>query len=151
MNASWRQFEAEAPEFAAFVRQRIDDHGLAFLATLAADGSPRISGLEPVFAGDHLWLAMMPNSVKGADLRRDGRFALHNASIDKDVARGDVKIHGVATLSSERGGDGSPDVGAEADLFRASLSRVSSIQVRDNHLVIRTWKPGAGVVTRRRQ
>jgi hypothetical protein len=39
MTASWQQFAAEARDFADFVRQRIDDHGLALLATLSADGS----------------------------------------------------------------------------------------------------------------
>lgn len=145
MSASWRSFEEEAPDFARYVRGRIEQHGLGLLATIAADGAPRISGIEPVFSGGHLWFGMMPGSVKGRDLRRDGRFALHNATTDKEVTEGDVKIHGVATLVDDRGAPGIPDVGAEADLFRADLTRVASIRVATDHLVIEVWRPGRAV------
>lgn len=151
MTASWHDFEDQAPDLAAHVRGRIQQHGLALLATLAADGAPRISGIEPIFHGDHLWLAMMPDSVKGRDLHRDGRFALHNATIDKDVTEGDVKIHGVALPSVTRDGPGTPDVGQDAELFHTALTRVASIAVDDDHLVIRTWRPGQPVLTRTRR
>ena len=44
---SWRIFETEAAPLAQLVRARIEAHGLALLATLRRDGSPRISGIEP--------------------------------------------------------------------------------------------------------
>jgi len=81
--ASWTEVAVSAPELAADVRGRFEAHGLALLATVRADGAPRISGIEPLFAGDHLWLGMMEGSRKGADLRREPRFALHSATIDK--------------------------------------------------------------------
>ena len=149
MTARWRDFQSRAPELATFVRQRIEQHGVALLATLAADGFPRISGIEPIFTDDDLWLGMMPKSVKGRDLRRDGRLALHNATIDKDVKEGDVKISGVAVPVEGRH---PPDfeVGSDAELFRVDLVRASSLRVAGNHLVIETWRPGQEVVTRRR-
>lgn len=147
MTTAWNDFEHQAPHLADHVRDRLQRHGLALLATLAADGSPRISGIEPVFQGDHLWLAMMPDSVKGRDLRRDGRLALHNATIDKDVTHGDVKIHGVAVGANDRDQPGTPDVGADAELFHVDLTRVASIRVDTDHLVIRTWRPGQAVRT----
>lgn len=150
MTAPWSRFVTEAPEFARAVRGRIEEHGLAFLATLAADGSPRISGLEPIFFDGELWLAMMPRSVKGKDLRRDGRFALHNASVDKDVSQGDVKINGVAAIAQRHRAARIPEVGPEADLFGVDLTRVSSVRVSDGHLVIDMWRPGGSVVTRKR-
>lgn len=149
MTVGWSEFAAQAPDFAQFVRGRIEEHGLALLATLAADGSPRISGIEPMFTAGDLWLGMMPNSVKGRDLRRDGRLALHNATIDKDVAHGDVKIFGVAVPVDE-GRPPQLEIGGEADLFRVDLVRVSSVRVGGDHLVIETWRPGRGVETRRR-
>lgn len=148
--ATWQDFDREAPEFAAFVRSRIEEHGLALLATLRADGSPRISGLEPLFSGDQLWFGMMLDSVKGADLRRDGRFALHNATIDKDVAKGDVKVNGIAVLVEDRSEAGVPDLGQDADLFAAQLTSVSSVRVGGDHLVLESWRPGQGVTSRKR-
>ena len=150
MGTSWGDFQREAADFAAYVRGRFEEHGLGLLATLARDGSPRISGLEPIFFDQDLWLGMMPDSVKGRDLRRDGRFALHNATIDKDVTLGDVKIQGLAVLVTRREEPGTPSVGHEADLFRAELRRVSSVQVAGDHLLIRTWRPGHPVSARER-
>ncbi len=157
---SWRQFAQEAPELAALARARFDAHGLALLATLRADGSPRISGLEPVFAGGELWLGMMPRSVKGADLRRDGRFALHSATIDKTVRHGDAKINGVAHPVSDPAEIGRfVDAVAEqtgyhadgADVFRCEVMAVAVVRVEHDELVISSWRPGAPTEVVRRQ
>ena len=65
--ASWSQVEAAAPELAERVKERFDATGLGLLATLRTDGSPRISGIEPLFALDELWLGMMHGSRKAAE------------------------------------------------------------------------------------
>jgi hypothetical protein len=150
MTATWHAFAQEAPELAAFVRSRFEATGLALLATIRADGSPRISGLEPVFHDGELWLAMMPDSVKSADLRRDGRFALHNATTDTDVSEGDVKVNGIATFVADRSRSGVPDLGLAADLFTTTLSSVSTIRVGDRELIIDSWRPGHGTTRRTR-
>ncbi len=93
---TWGDFEHEAPELAGRVQARFDDTGLALVATLRADGSPRISGWEPLFADGQLWLGSMPESRKLADVRRDPRLTLHNATADKNVAQGDATISGRA-------------------------------------------------------
>jgi len=144
VSASWSGFEREAPELARFVRKRIEDHGLAIVATLAADGSPRISAVEPFFHGEDLWIGSMPGSLMGRDLKRDPRFAMHNATIDKDVQDGDVKLNGAAVLVTERP-EGMPVIPPDADRFRLELTRVSSLRVAGDHLVIQTWKPGQPV------
>ena len=150
MSTFWKDFENEQPDFAKFARSRFEQHGLGLLATLMPDGAPRISGLEPIFHGDHLWLALMPGSVKGKDLKRDGRFALHNATIDKDVREGDVKIHGKAIRLQPGDGFVPPEVGMEAELFYVDLKRVASIRVDIDHLVITSWRPGHPLVERQR-
>ena len=94
--SSWRDLEGAAPELAAAIEQRFADHKHALLATLRRDGSPRISGIETTFRNGELWLAMMPDSTKTADLRRDPRFALHAAPIDLELVDGDAKINGRA-------------------------------------------------------
>src|SRR5689334_6568746 len=93
---TWADFAAQAPDLATQVAARLDAYGLALLATLRADGSPRISGIEPLVSHGELWFGMMPGSRKVADLERDPRFALHSATIDKNVAERDVKLSGRA-------------------------------------------------------
>ena len=159
---TWQDFAAQAPDLAAFAEARLEAHGLAFLATVRADGSPRISGLEPLVTDGQLWLGMMPGARKVADLERDPRFALHNASADKAVTDGDVKISGRAVPVAE----GSPDMVAfpaafaaangyepppgPINLFVADLTEVSSIRPAGDHLLIEWWHPGDGPHTTKR-
>jgi len=151
---TWNDFAEQAPDLAKLVAERIEAHGLALLATIRADGSPRISGLEPLIHDGQLWLGMMPGSRKVADLQRDPRFALHNATVDKGVTDGDVKINGRVVEVP----DGSPAMAsfraafAEASgygaapeamvLFTADLTGVSSLRPAGDHLVIEWWHPG---------
>lgn len=146
----------EAAALARLARQRVEATGLAMVATLRADGSPRISGLEPLFAHGELWLAMMPGSRKAADLRRDPRFALHNATVDKEVARGDAKIEGRALEVTDAASEqafrtafaattGHPVPDGPMALFRADVHRVTVVRPEGDHLSIDTWSPEAGL------
>ena len=153
--ASWAEVEAAAPELAGRVRTRFERHGLGLLATLRRDGGPRISGIEPLFAGE-LWLGMMDRSRKGADLRRDPRLALHSATEDKNVAEGDAKVSGRAVLVDDPGdlarfqaefaaftGYGPPP--GPMDLFRVDVREVSFLRPGGDHLVIEWWRQGEPV------
>ncbi len=104
---TWDEIAADAPALAAKVRARFEATGLAFIATLRKDGSPRISGIEPLFAAGELWLGMMDDSLKAHDLLRDPRLALHSASEDKQVANGDAKLTGRAVPAGTTTSSGS--------------------------------------------
>ncbi len=90
--SSWSEVKVAAPELAASVEERFEAHGLALMATLRRDGSPRISGVELLFAAGELWLGMMPDSRKARDLERDPRLALHSATTDKEVREGVAEV-----------------------------------------------------------
>src|SRR5687767_9790402 len=110
---AWRDVEREAPDLAQRVRVLFDARRHKTIATLRVDGSPRISGIEAVFADGELTFGSMPHARKGADLRRDPRFALHSATVDPvDGAEaqwpGEAKVAGRVVHT---GGDG-------ADMFR---------------------------------
>ncbi len=76
----WKTFTQQAPELAAFGKARFSS-GVAYLATVRADGSPRVHPVTPII-GEQLFLFMEPTSPKGDDLRRDDRYALHCAVED---------------------------------------------------------------------
>src|ERR687890_1233267 len=98
--ASWHQVEQAEPDFAQRGRELFDAHKHKTIATLRADGSPRISGIEASFEDGELTFGSMSRARKGADLRRDPRFALHSATVDPpDYAQaaqwpGEAKISG---------------------------------------------------------
>jgi hypothetical protein len=143
--ASWSEFEAEAPELAARVRERLDAHGHKTIATIRRDGAPRISGTETELSDGELWIGSMLNALKARDLQRDPRFALHSASEDPDVWKGDAKLAGVAEEVS------APD--GTSHRFRLDLQEVSTVGLTEDRraLVIELWKPGEGVRTMERE
>jgi hypothetical protein len=151
---SWAKFEAEAPELAARVRERLEAHGHKTIATLRRDGSPRISGTEAQFKDGDLWIGSMWRAVKALDLRRDPRFALHSASEDPDVWAGDAKVAGSAEEVTDPAmvlEMNSPEVG-KSHLFRLDITEASSVSLSEDRkaLVIEVWTPREGVRTFRR-
>jgi len=156
--ASWAAFTAEESDLAAVVRGRFAAHRHALLATLDRSGAPRISGLEVHFWHGELWLAMMPGSVKVADLRRDPRFALHGAPLDLDLTEGDAKVRGravevsdpatIAAFARSLPQGAAPPTGIV--LFRAEIASVSLVAAapKRDRLIVATWRPGKPVVRR---
>jgi hypothetical protein len=104
---AWQGVEQAAPEFAQRVRALFDAHKHKTIATLRADGSPRISGIEAVFEDGELVVGSMPNARKGADLRRDPRFALHSATVDP-VEGSEAQWPGEAKISGRAIAAGPP-------------------------------------------
>ena len=148
---SWATFAVEAPDLAEKVRDRFAHHKHLLLATLRADGSPRISGIEIWFWGDDAWFGMMPNSAKGADLDRDSRFELHSAPTDLDLQEPDARIRGRAVRIEDEATIAEfaatlphpdPPPGGMA-LYRIELSGAVLVGVEGEELVIETWRPGS--------
>lgn len=84
--ARWSDLEQEAPELAAGGARLLQQYGLglAFLATIRADGGPRLHPFCPILTDGSLW-GFIGESPKLHDLRRDGRFAIHSfPSPDRD-------------------------------------------------------------------
>ena len=140
---AWREFEAAEPEFAQRVRTLFDARRHKTMATLRADGSPRISGIETKFDDGELTFGSMPNARKGADLRRDPRVALHSATIDPvDGSEadwpGEAKIAGRAIDTGEG--------------FRVDLAEVVHTHLNEaaTLLVVEWWTPGEGLRTAER-
>jgi hypothetical protein len=155
--STWAEFEHEAPDLATTVHSRLSASRHSILGTLRADGSPRLTGLEVHFGEGQLWLAMMPDSRKADDLRRDPRFALHSAP-DVELVDGDAKVAGRAFLVTdddtvarfvERLPMELPPSGMA--LFRADLTDASLARVEDDFMVIDIWRPGAPPRQVRRQ
>lgn len=77
--ASWSEFASDEPRLADAIRALIQQYGpgLGYLATVRADGGPRVHPVSPVITDDGLFCFIV-DSPKRRDLERDGRYALHS-------------------------------------------------------------------------
>jgi hypothetical protein len=90
---TWAQFVAEAAGLVSVVErlwpgilaldrgesppQGVPSFTISYLATVRADGSPRLHPFCPIVAGGRLLAAIPRSSPKGQDLRRDSRCVIH--------------------------------------------------------------------------
>lgn len=99
---SWASFAADEERLADFVRDPL--HGrVAYLATVAPSGAPRVHPVTPVIDGPRLLVFMEPTSPKGHDLQRDGRYALHCGVEDTRGGKGEVLIRGTGATPPPAG------------------------------------------------
>jgi hypothetical protein len=102
----WNRFAEEQPGLAALGRQRLGQQrlggpGVVLIGTVRADGTARISPVEPLFWGDDLWLSMLWGSRKAADLRRDQRVLVHSIVVAPEGTGGEYKLRGRASAEDD--------------------------------------------------
>jgi hypothetical protein len=147
--ASWTEFEAAAPEFAARVRSLMKSRKHLTMATLRRDGSPRISGTEVEFAKGQLHIGSMPRAMKAMDLQRDPRVAIHGPTEDPPSGapaawKGEAKIAGTATEVES----GDPAHRFIIDVQEAVITHLNDAGDR---LVVESWSPTRGLRTFERE
>ena len=137
--AAWKEVEQSEPEFARRVRELFDAGRHKTIATIRADGSPRISGIECEFADGELRFGSMTEARKGADLKRDARFALHGPTVHPEEGKesewpGEAKIAGRA-------------VSADGETYVTDITEVVITALDDaaTKLVIEWWTPERGL------
>jgi len=142
--ARWAEVEREVPELAARVQQLFGRGVNKTLATVRADGAPRISGTELQFEGGEVTLGMMGGSRKLADVRRGPRVAIHSPTVDATTKDwpGDAKLAGLL-VAVPPPGEGAI---AEAGYFRLDVTEVvvTSVDQAKGLLIVEAWHPGRG-------
>lgn len=152
--ASWQEFETAEPEFASRVKELFELGRHKTIATLRRDGSPRISGIECQFQNGQLGFGSMPDSVKGRDLRRDPRFALHGPTFHPEHGResewpGEAKISGRARAIESA----DPAASAAGEIFVADIESVVLTCLNEDatKLLVEFWTPTSGIRRRERE
>jgi len=97
----WAEMESVQPRLAGLGRRRLLEPGVLLVATIRGDGTPRVSPVEPVVLDGTLWLSMMWQSKKVADLVRDPRLLVHVVT-SRDGGEGEFKIRGTARSERDR-------------------------------------------------
>jgi hypothetical protein len=122
------------------------------MATLRADGSPRISGTEVAFTDGQVVLGSMPGARKARDLQRDPRVSVHSPTVDPpeddpSAWTGEAKL---AAQAVEQAVERDTGTGQGPHTFFLDLTEVVHTRVVGDRLVIRSWHPGRGVEERSR-
>lgn len=146
----WREIEESEPAFAARVRQLFDAGRHKTIATLRADGSPRISGIECEFDDGEVRFGSMTGARKGADLRRDPRFALHGPTFHPVEGKeaewpGEAKIAGRAVPAgavAPEEGDAPAGEAFTADILEVVITHLDPAATK---LVVEWWTSEGGL------
>lgn len=131
------------------------------MATVRADGSPRLSPVEPLLWRDDLWLSMGWGSQKARDLHRDPQILVHSVVTNRDGTDGEYKLRGRAMSETETAVQSDyarevadrlgwrPEVG-KFHLFWIDVLDVTFIRWDDatNDQYITRWPSGAEFVRR---
>ena len=143
---AWQDIARAEPEFAQRVRVLFDAHRHKTIATVRAGGAPRISGIEASFESGELVFGSMKDARKGADLRRDPRFALHSATVDP-VEGSEAQWPGEAKISGRAVPAGPVSEGPEGEQFRADITEVvhTHLNPQATLLVVEWWMPAQGL------
>ncbi len=148
---AWNAIEHAEPEFAERVRRLFAAGRHKTIATLRADGSPRISGIECEFTDGDLRFGSMTGARKGADLKRDPRFALHGPTFHPEEGNenqwpGEAKIAGRAILAGPITTDEVTEQ-PDGEMFTADISEVviTGLNADATKLVVESWTPEQGL------
>jgi len=149
---AWKDIVQADPEFAERVQRLFDAGRHKTIATVRADGSPRISGIECEFKDGELCFGSMAGARKGADLRRDPRFALHGPTFHPEEGKesewsGEAKIAGRATPTGPVVADGANEA-PDGEMFVADINEVvvTGLNAEATKLVVESWTPERGFV-----
>jgi hypothetical protein len=148
---AWREFEQAEPEFAGRVRRLLDAGRHKTIATVRGDGSPRISGIECEITEGELRFGSMIGARKGADLKRDPRFALHGPTFHPAEGKegewpGEAKVTGRAIFRGPLTTD-KPSEQPDGEMFVADLTEVviTGLNADATKLVVESWTPERGL------
>jgi hypothetical protein len=87
----------ENPALAEVGQKRLNGR-VCYLATVRANGAPRVHPVTPIIGQGRLFIFMEPTSPKGKDIVRDGRYALHCGVEDKEGGGGEFYVWGTGRL-----------------------------------------------------
>ncbi|MEZ4617925.1 MAG: hypothetical protein R2867_20785 [Caldilineaceae bacterium] len=95
---TWQEFAQQAPALANFGKERFGG-GVAYLATVRADGGPRVHPVTPIIGEQlsSLWSQPHPK----ARICSDGRYTLHCAVENSSGGSGEFYVRGIGTLTND--------------------------------------------------
>lgn len=158
---NWSELERRQPKLADLGRQHLLNPGVVLVATIRRDGTPRLSPVEPFIMDGDLWLSMLWQSTKAADLTRDPRILVHSVVTSRNGEDGELKVRGQARSEKDSGVQRRyADAVAQAlgwkpepghfHLFAVDIDHLSYLRYDDStgDQYVTQWPPGREYVRR---
>jgi hypothetical protein len=156
----WDDLAQQQPKLKQRGRASLLDPGVVLIGTIRADGTPRISPVEPLVMDGELWLSMLHGSQKAKDLMRDPRILIHSIVTNRDGEEGEFKIRGTAIVEAQPeiheryAGEVAASLGWEPvpghfHLFRVEFDSIVYIRYEDGDQFVTSWPPGKEQVRRK--
>lgn len=154
---TWQEFAARDPQLAADGERVLLLHpeptapaqaGLAYLATIRADGGPRVHPIAPVLYDGRLFAFILRDSPKRSDLLRDGRYALHSFPYPlEDFSAEEFYLAGHAELVSDAAiraavAERCGDRAERGEVFELRVERAMHRAAQWNPPAYRSWRAG---------
>lgn len=146
---SWRTLSAADPELAAAGEDMLRAFSVGYLATLRADGSPRITPVSVTLHDGGLYVFLIASTPKARALARDGRYALHafpRPWSDDGWHDEEFSVAGVATEVLDSGlraavaAAHNDSAGEDHRLFELGIGRAFHRRRTAGGLVRRSWR-----------
>ena len=146
--ATWAEFAGAEPEMAAIGAALLKKHGLGYLATVRADGSPRVHPVCPFIIDGRVFVATQHTSPKARDQLRDPRYVLHLLpgeddeefrfrgrvrAVTDEAERAMVREHGPHFVTVD-------DVYFEYDIEQAATAYWVNVGQPGTYAVRRAWR-----------
>jgi Pyridoxamine 5'-phosphate oxidase len=145
---SWGELQ---PAIAGPGRDLLERRGLAVLATLRADGRPRLGPVEAHVAGGRLLVGVMPRSLKARDLERDPRCTLQTVVADPDSGEPELKLYcrAVSAAGEPPGAWWTGRPPAEVRVYELQVDEAALVEwnLADAEMTVTSWSPSRGLRT----
>jgi hypothetical protein len=130
---------------------RADLLGFAYLATMRADGRPRISPVEAHVWDGQLLIGVMPRSLKARDLARDPRCTLQSVVAGPDSGEPELKLYcrAVEARGEPAGAWWTGRTPADVLVYELEVEEAALVEwnLESGLMTVTSWSPSRGVQT----
>jgi pyridoxamine 5'-phosphate oxidase-like protein len=124
------------------------------LATLRADGRPRLGPVEAHLADGRLLIGVMPRSLKARDLERDPRCTLQSVVADPDSGEPELKLYcrAVPSHGEPAGAWWAGRAPADVRVHELEIDEAALVEwnLARGEMTVTSWSPARGTRTARR-
>ena len=140
---SWGELQLASPDIAEFGRRRLDGK-VAYLASVKANGAPRVHPVTAFLSETRCFIFADPNSSKVRDFSQNPGFHLHCAMSDSSGSSGEFQMAGKVVVTQESRAEAEANCpfrpSSRSILYELKLSEAIATSYRGGRPDRRRWR-----------